>query len=154
MGAAVEIQSGGRVAKYKHCLYEWLGVDKVELAVLAELLLRGAQTVGELRGRAARMEPIADLAALQPVLQSLRQKQLLIDLTPPGRGQVVTHGLCDDAEINHLRQEHGGGHPSVHSPSATPTASPSSSQLRELSEQVAQLAARVEQLETRMRALE
>ena len=46
-----------------------LGVDKVELAVMNELLLRGDQTVGELRSRAARMEPIADLAALRPVLE-------------------------------------------------------------------------------------
>ena len=66
LGASLEIQSGGRVAKYKHCLYEWLGVDKVELAVFAELLLRGEQTVGELRGRASRMEPVADLNALPP----------------------------------------------------------------------------------------
>ena len=60
-GAVAEIQGGARVDKYRHLAYEWLGVDKVELAVMAELLLRGSQTVGELRGRAARMEPIKDL---------------------------------------------------------------------------------------------
>ena len=68
LGAVIEIQGGGRVPKYRHCMYEWLGVDKVELAVMAELLLRGEQTVGELRSRAARMEPIADLGALKMVL--------------------------------------------------------------------------------------
>ena len=56
------IEGYGRVAKYRHYLYEWLGVDKVEMAVMTELLLRGDQTVGDLRGRAARMEPIPDLA--------------------------------------------------------------------------------------------
>jgi uncharacterized protein YceH (UPF0502 family) len=103
LGAVVEIQSGGRVAKYKHCLYDWLGVDKVELAIMAELLLRGEQTVGELRGRAARMEPIPDLQALRPVLQSLADKGLLVELTPEGRGQVVTHALYRAPELAELR---------------------------------------------------
>ena len=72
LGAVAEVQAGGRVSKFRHYMYEWLGVDKVELAVITELLLRGSQTEGELRGRAARMEPIADLAALRPVLASLK----------------------------------------------------------------------------------
>ena len=56
-GAVLQIQGGGRVDKYRHLAYEWLGVEKVELAVMAELLLRGTQTVGELRGRAAAWSP-------------------------------------------------------------------------------------------------
>lgn len=103
MGAAIEVQGSGRVAKYKHCLYEWLGVDKVELAVMAELFLRGEQTVGELRGRAARMEPIADLGALRPIMQSLRQKNLVLELSPEGRGQVVSHNLYKDRELAELK---------------------------------------------------
>ncbi len=98
MGAASEIQGDGRVAKYRHLAYQWLGVEKVELAVIAELLLRGQQTVGELRSRAARMEPIEGLAELRPVLSSLKQKRLLIELTPEGRGQIVTHGLYPDGQ--------------------------------------------------------
>ena len=50
--------------RWRHNLYEAWHVGKVELAVLAELLLRGPQTEGELRGRASRMEPIDDLDAL------------------------------------------------------------------------------------------
>src|SRR5688572_27827781 len=72
IGAVSQVQGGSRIDRYRHLAYEWLGVDKVELAVMAELLLRGAQTVGELRGRAARMEPIADLPALRPILDSLQ----------------------------------------------------------------------------------
>ena len=99
MGAVAEIQGSGRVAKFRHLLYEWLGVDKVELAVMAELLLRGEQTIGELRGRAARMEPIADLPALQPILKSLIDKKLVLELTGGGRGtrnigQIGTYGEC------------------------------------------------------------
>jgi uncharacterized protein YceH (UPF0502 family) len=103
LGAVVEVQGSGRVPKYRHCLYEWLGVDKVELAVMAELLLRGEQTVGELRSRAARMEPIADLGALRPVLQALKSRTLLLELTAEGRGQVVSHNLYKERELAELR---------------------------------------------------
>ena len=103
LGAVLEVQGSGRVPKYWHQMYEWLGVDKVELAVMAELLLRGEQTVGELRGRASRMEPIAGLAELKPLLDSLMEKKLVISLTPEGRGQMVTHGLYKDRELEALR---------------------------------------------------
>ena len=106
MGAVVEVQSGGRVPKYKHCLYEWLGVDKAEIAVMAELMLRGEQTVGELRGRAARMEPIADLNALRPILRSLIAKGLVLELTPEGRGQMVAHALYHEKELAALRDRY------------------------------------------------
>jgi uncharacterized protein YceH (UPF0502 family) len=108
-GAIVEVQGGGRVPRFRHCLYEWLGVDKVELAVMAELLLRGAQTEGELRGRAARMEPIVDLAALRPVLVSLKHKGLIVSLSPEGRGHVLTHALYEPRELEKLRAEHASG---------------------------------------------
>lgn len=110
-GAVIEVQAGGRVPKYKHLAYEWLGVDKYELAVMAELLLRGEQTIGELRGRAARMESIADLNTLKPILQSLVAKGLLVELTPAGRGQVVTHALYSDRELGELREQFKDGAP-------------------------------------------
>lgn len=103
VGVVAEVQGSGRVPKYRHYAYDWLGVTAVEMAVMTELLLRGEQTVGELRGRAARMEPIADMNALKPVLESLKQKQLIIDLSPPGRGQVVSHNLYKDRELPELK---------------------------------------------------
>ena len=106
IGAVGMIEGYGRVTKYRHYLYEWLGVDKVEMAVITELLLRGAQTVGELRGRAARMEPISDLAALQPIVESLKSKGLLISLTPEGRGHVVTHALYKPRELENLTAQY------------------------------------------------
>jgi uncharacterized protein YceH (UPF0502 family) len=109
LGAVGMIEGQGRVSKYRHYLYEWLRADKIELAVMAELFLRGAQTEGELRARAARMEPIADLAALRPVLDSLKSKGLVIGLTPEGRGHVVTHALCMPREMEGLRAEYGRG---------------------------------------------
>jgi hypothetical protein len=106
LGAIAEVQGGGRVPRFRHYMYEWLGVDKVELAVMAELLLRGAQTEGELRGRAARMEPIADLNVLRGVLNSLKSKRLVIAVTPEGRGHVISHNLYQPRELEKVRAEH------------------------------------------------
>ena len=104
LGVVVEVQtSASRVPKYKHLLYEWLGVDKVEMAVITELLLRGPQTLGDLRARASRMEPIADQGTLHNLLKSLIAKKLVLELTPPGRGQIVTHNLYKDRELPELR---------------------------------------------------
>jgi uncharacterized protein len=119
-GAVIEVQGSGRVPKYRHLLYEWLGVGKVELAVMAELLLRGAQTEGELRGRASRMEPIADLNALREILNSLRSKRLVIELTPPGRGQIISHGLYEAEELQRLKERLGAG---GYEPRSVPVAS-------------------------------
>jgi uncharacterized protein len=107
IGAASEVQGSGRVNKFRHLLYEWLGVDKVELAVMAELLLRGAQTEGELRGRASRMEPIADLNAMRTIFNALKAKNLVIELTPPGRGQIISHNLYEPDELERLKQRLG-----------------------------------------------
>lgn len=107
MGAVAIIQGDGRVEKYRHLAYDWLGVDKKELAVMAELLMRGAQSIGELRARAARMEPIPGISDLRPLIESLRKKKLIILLTPPGRGCVLTHALYQDQEIAKIRSEHG-----------------------------------------------
>jgi uncharacterized protein YceH (UPF0502 family) len=105
-GAAVLIEGSGRVVRWKHTLYEWLKVTKLELAVLAELMLRGPQTEGDLRARASRMEPFPDLPALQAVLEALEPKGLISYLSPPGqkRGVVVTHGLYTPEEAEKVRQ--------------------------------------------------
>src|SRR3954449_5782458 len=105
-GAVVMVEAGGRVVRWKHTLYDWLKVSKVELAVVAELLLRGPQTEGDLRSRASRMEPFADLPALQAVLEALASRGLVVNLSPPGqkRGVVVTHGLYPPQELEKVRQ--------------------------------------------------
>lgn len=103
IGVVSEVQGGGRVAKFKHYLYEWLGVSKVESAVMIELLLRGSQTVGELRGRAARMEPIKDVAELRPIVAELINRGLVLSLTAEGRGQIVTHALYKEDEMDKVR---------------------------------------------------
>src|SRR5438132_2438093 len=76
---------GGRVERWRHLLYENWYVDKIELAIMAELLLRGPQTEGELRTRASRMEPIDDLDALRDKLRPLVDRNLVVYLTPEER---------------------------------------------------------------------
>lgn len=109
MGAAAKVEGSGRAPKYKHYAYQWLGVNKLECAVMAELLLRGDQTEGELRQRAARMEEgLENLEALRPVLKALKDRELVISLTPEGRGHVVSHNLHDPKELEILRQKYAG----------------------------------------------
>lgn len=66
---------GSRVVKYTHRLIETLGVDTPELAILCELLLRGPQTPGELRGRASRMHPFASPAEVKSALDALAARK-------------------------------------------------------------------------------
>ncbi|XZE21568.1 YceH family protein [Pirellulaceae bacterium SH449] len=103
VGAAAIIQGSGRVTKVRHYAYNWLGLSKVEAAVMTELLLRGAQTMGELRTRASRMEPISDLSVLQEIFDGLKQRGLVVALTPPGRGQIVSHNLYPEWELEKLK---------------------------------------------------
>lgn len=160
MGAVSEVQGGGRVSKYRHRMYDWLGVDKVELAVMAELLLRGEQTVGELRGRAARMEPIAGLDELRPILRSLVDKKLVMELTPAGRGQLITHGLYKDRELDDLnsRAQQMAADQAAPTPNPSPrAAAPSPSgvsalqgEVRLMREELDELRRQVEQIQQLM----
>lgn len=105
-GLVIKI-TGGRVVRWRHSLYETWHVDKVELAILGELLLRGPQTEGELRSRASRMEPVDDLDALRAVLRPLVERRLVVYLTPEGRrGTILTHGMHALDELEALRTRH------------------------------------------------
>ncbi|MEM6778569.1 MAG: YceH family protein [Planctomycetota bacterium] len=102
VGAVREIQGGSRVTKYRHAAYEWYNVDSPGAAIMTELMLRGPQTVGEIRTRASRMHPFVDLAAVNKELQSLAALGLVEALTPPGRGQTFAHKLYTSTERQHL----------------------------------------------------
>ena len=116
---------GGRVERWKHLLYEAWQVDKLDLAVLAELLLRGPQTEGELRGRASRMEPFEDLDALRAVLRPLVERQLVVYLTPEDRrGAVLTHGFHAPGELERLRAHYASLPAALASPGPAPSPTP------------------------------
>jgi uncharacterized protein YceH (UPF0502 family) len=64
-----------RVTKYGHRLAEIFNFTRQEIAVLCVLLLRGAQTPGELRTRAERMYPFEDLNQIQSTVQRLMSRE-------------------------------------------------------------------------------
>jgi hypothetical protein len=64
-----------RVTKYEHRAYDALKLGRREVAVICELLLRGAQTPGELRGRAERMHPFEGIEDVLSTLQRLMQRE-------------------------------------------------------------------------------
>jgi uncharacterized protein YceH (UPF0502 family) len=119
-GLVVRVMSAtSRVDRWKHQLYDAWHLDRVDLAVLAELLLRGPQTEGELRTRASRMEPFEDLDALRAVLKPLAERGLVVYLTPLGRrGTALTHGFHPPDELDRLRKRYGDGGPDEEAPAA------------------------------------
>lgn len=67
--------AGGRVAKFRHLLPDVLPLSDAQLAVMCVLLLRGAQTVGELRARTERLHPLRDLAQAEAIVNELVHPQ-------------------------------------------------------------------------------
>ncbi len=142
---------GGRVHRWRQDLgktYEFRGI---ELAVIGELLLRGAQSEGELRQRASRMRPIDSLEALEEIVTKLIEHRppFVIRLTPPGvrRGVRYTHACYEEGEMTQvLSDEASGGHAS---PSPSPRAvAPRSSEIEELKQRVDDLEKRLARIET------
>ena len=64
-----------RVPKYYHLFTETLGFTPPEVGVLCVLMLRGPQTVGEIRGRSGRLYEFADLAEVEQALQGLIERE-------------------------------------------------------------------------------
>lgn len=151
--------TGSRVDRYRHLLYETWKVTKLEMAVLAELLLRGAQTKGELRGRVSRMDPIDTLDDLEAILKPLTERRLVVYLTPADRkGAVLTHGFHTPDELVRLKATAGaaaGHEPAPVRPSAPATVpQPAPSAVGGLESRVAALTAEVAGLKATVAALQ
>ncbi len=88
---------GSRVMKYKHSANESLGVGVTELVILTEMLLRGPQTVGELRGRASRMHPLESLEVVQNTLAHMMDRpEPLVRPVAGGRATRYAQLLCPE----------------------------------------------------------
>lgn len=101
----VGVSSGAysRATKYRHTLAEAEDLTPDALALLAELMLRGPQTVGELRGRSARMYTFNTLEEVENVLTALaeRDEPLVVQL-PRQQGQKearYAHLLSGEPEV-------------------------------------------------------
>lgn len=87
-GLVVQQDSPGqRTARYRHSFKEGASVNTPEMVLLAEMLLRGPQTLGELRGRASRMHPFESLDMVRNTLEQLMNRpEPLVKLLPPSPG--------------------------------------------------------------------
>ncbi|MFO0984026.1 MAG: DUF480 domain-containing protein [Planctomycetota bacterium] len=124
----------------------------VEL-VMGELFLRGPQTEGELRGRAARMRPVADLAALREILSGLHAAAFVVRLSPgsAARGVRVTHALYPPAELEREIAEASspGAGAGEDAARAVPARAAAPSEIEDLCARVAALEERIARLEGR-----
>jgi len=141
--------AGSRVGKWRQELTSMLELDGPMMAVLGELFLRGPQTLGELRTRASRMKPIADLAMLEGVLalMAAHSPTLAMRLTPQGvrRGVRWCHCLQSEALLSQLRLAEESGVDASPSSAASPRRS--SGRLEEMAEEIEILRKRVDNLE-------
>jgi uncharacterized protein YceH (UPF0502 family) len=104
--------SGERVPKYQHLLAAAAELSRDELAVLCVLLLRGPQTLAELRSRAARLLSEDDQEAIEGALERLiaRAPEPPVARLPrrPGQKEVrYAHLLAGDVSIDVVFEEHG-----------------------------------------------
>lgn len=88
--------AGHRVEKYAHRLGESLNLGRRELAILCVLMLRGPQTVGELRSRTERMHPFADMEEVEHVLAALAAREPDALAAPAGRGRWKHLWSCEE----------------------------------------------------------
>jgi uncharacterized protein YceH (UPF0502 family) len=122
----VRSTAGSRVVKYEHSFLEVFNLGRRELALLCTLMLRGAQTLGELRDRSERMRSFSDLEEVEACLEGLmrlepsplvkrlarqpgtkepRYMQLLSgDVEPPIR-QAAERALPLEEQVESLRRE-------------------------------------------------
>lgn len=134
--------SGSRVSKYRHMARETIPVSTLELVILAELLLRGPQSLAELRTNASRMHAIESPEAARTILDGLLSAHgdrpalvKEVPAPPGGRGTRFLQLLSPD----------------LHSLTSAPAeAQPAS----ETNDRLASLEEQVRRLEERIRALE
>ncbi|WP_157368640.1 DUF480 domain-containing protein [Zavarzinella formosa] len=115
-------QTGGRTDRWRHNLYDAWKLTKPEVALMAELLLRGPQTAAEARTRASRMETV-DSEELPEFLRNLVERGMVVWITPEARrGAILTHGFHTPNELHAIRQRHpvSGLAPEPETPPPTP----------------------------------
>jgi hypothetical protein len=141
-----------RVAKYAHHVGEVFNLRRGELAILCVLLLRGAQTPGELRVRTERMHNFAAMDEVESTLQQLAQREPpLARAMPrePGAREVRYVHLLSPAEAASRTQLD-----SAHSPPVSDTVREDvADRIATIESEVAQLRARIASLEDKLAQL-
>jgi uncharacterized protein len=159
-GLAATVQEvRDRVPKHRHLLARALTSDATELALLAGLLLRGAQTAAELRTRAERYGGIPDLAGVEAALDAMARRDPPLVRNAgrsPGQSQDRwAHVLGSDEERLQPRvRAPASHHPSEPRPRPAEggTGAEMEARLAELEAHLVALADRVSALEDRLEA--
>ncbi|MET0326121.1 MAG: DUF480 domain-containing protein [Ilumatobacteraceae bacterium] len=142
---------GGRTIRYRHVADERWHLSTAELGVLAVLVLRGAQTVGEVRARARGLE--GETATVDELLDTLAARSpepfvVRLERRPgerEGRWAHALSGVPDpDSFHDAIRADDGGGVTPLRAAQADP---PPTSRDADLAREVAELWQRVERLE-------
>jgi uncharacterized protein len=107
---AVVHTESGRTERYRHYMRKRFTWSEPQLAIMTELLLRGRQTVGDLRARASRMVPIDSLEDLRTALSGLiEQKHVRASGALERRGVEVDHNFYQPAEDKKLAWDSSAG---------------------------------------------
>lgn len=141
--------SGERATKYRQILDEQLHLDGADVAVLAVLLLRGAQTAPELKARTERMQRFADVAEVEVVLERLagRPERPLVRRLHRGAGQREDRWM-------QLLQHDPDGRAALAASAAAGSSHGGSSRTSPSPGRVDELEARVAALEARLHGIE
>jgi len=153
--AGLSVASGSRVEKWRHSAKETLKLEDRELAVLVELLLRGPQTAGELRGHAKRMRDIPTAEALEECLATLHEHGYVRTVVG-GRAPKTAQTLCAVLHPDGASAEaaaHAPAMASAGTPAGSPTASVAALVAAPLADRVATLEARIEELDAKVEHL-
>jgi uncharacterized protein len=98
---------GSRSAKYRHLLDDALGLSPGERALLCILMLRGPQTLGELKQRSEKLHRFEDLSSVERTLDQLTARELgrWLERTPGQKEARYTHLLEAPSEPDGLAAE-------------------------------------------------
>lgn len=106
--ASVITGSGSRVPKYAHRFSETLNLGRREIAILCELLLRGPQTLGELRTRTERLHRFDDLSEVERVIEHLPEMVVKLPRRPGEKESRYTHLLSGPVDTQEPATEMPG----------------------------------------------
>jgi uncharacterized protein YceH (UPF0502 family) len=141
--------AGSRARKYRHLLPEALGVDDAELSLLAVLMLRGAQTPGELKQRTERMHAFESLPAVQETLDRLVERELVHrHERRPGQKELRYEQLLGGGEGDEAPAVEGKSAPApAAAPAAPQPGGPGEDRIERLEREVAELRSQLEALQ-------
>jgi uncharacterized protein YceH (UPF0502 family) len=88
--------AGSRVPKYGHRISDKLNLGRRELAILCELMLRGPQTLGELRGRTERLHKFGETSEVESVIEHMAELVVKLPRRPGEKEVRYAHLLSGE----------------------------------------------------------